>query len=134
MPDRDTALRKYKAHADTYTSRFLLRTLENRRRNIARLGLTNDQIVIDAGCGTGLSFPLLQECIGPDGRIVGIEQSPEMLNQAERLVDQSAWRNVVLIQAPVEEAVHSRGGGCCSLLRDPRHHAHAARFGKCSRT
>lgn len=105
MPDRDTAIRKYKAQADTYTSRFLLRTLENRRRNIARLGLMNDQIVIDAGCGTGLSFPILQECIGPDGRIVGIEQSPEMLKQAERLVDQCAWRNVVLIHAPVEEAV-----------------------------
>jgi len=28
-----------------------------------------------------------------------------MLQQAERLVDQFAWRNVVLIHAPVEEAV-----------------------------
>jgi precorrin-6B methylase 2 len=65
----------------------------------------NDQIVIDAGCGTGLSFPILQKCIGPDGRIVAIEQSPEMPKQAEHLEDQSAWRNVVLIHAPVEEAV-----------------------------
>jgi demethylmenaquinone methyltransferase/2-methoxy-6-polyprenyl-1,4-benzoquinol methylase len=98
MPDRKAALRKYRAHADTYTSRFLLRTLENRRRNIARLGLTNSQIVIDAGCGTGLSFPILQEYIGPEGKIVGIEQSPEMLKQAERLVDRFTWRNVVLIR------------------------------------
>jgi hypothetical protein len=34
MPDRDTAIRKYKAQADTYTSRLLLRTLENRRSKL----------------------------------------------------------------------------------------------------
>jgi precorrin-6B methylase 2 len=52
-----------------------------------------------------LSFPILQERIGPGGKIVGIEQSPEMLREADLQVNRFAWRNVVLIQAPAEEAV-----------------------------
>jgi ubiquinone/menaquinone biosynthesis C-methylase UbiE len=83
MPDRQAALRKYKVHADAYTIRFQLRTQESRRKNIARLELRNGEIVIDIGCGTGLSFPILQERIGPAGKIVGIEQSGEMLKHAE---------------------------------------------------
>jgi hypothetical protein len=47
MPDRQAALRKYKVHADAYTIRFQLRTQESRRKNIARLELTNGEIVID---------------------------------------------------------------------------------------
>jgi precorrin-6B methylase 2 len=105
MPDRQAALRKYKVHADAYTIRFQLRTQESRRRNIARLELTNGEVVIDVGCGTGLSFPILQERIGPAGKIVGIEQSREMLKHAELQADRFGWSNVVLIQAPAEEAV-----------------------------
>jgi precorrin-6B methylase 2 len=105
MPDRQKALRKYRSHAGSYTNRFLLRTQESRRRNIARLELTNGGVVIDVGCGTGLSFPILQEPIGTSGKIVGIEQSPEMLREAELQVNRFGWRNVVLIQAPAEEAV-----------------------------
>jgi precorrin-6B methylase 2 len=105
MPNRQKALRKYRAHAGSYTNRFLLRTQDSRRRNIARLELTNGGVVIDVGCGTGLSFPILRERIGTSGKIVGIEQSPEMLREAELQVNLFGWRNVVLIQAPAEEAV-----------------------------
>jgi precorrin-6B methylase 2 len=105
MPDRQAALRKYRAHAGSYTNRFLLRTQEGRRKNIARLGLTKGRVVMDVGCGTGLSFPILQECIGPGGMIFGIEQSPEMLREAELQVNRFGWLNVVLIQAPAEEAI-----------------------------
>ncbi|MFX8230985.1 class I SAM-dependent methyltransferase, partial [Acinetobacter baumannii] len=55
-------------------------------------------------CGTGLSFDLLQRRIGPAGRIVGIEQSAEMLARARHRVQAEGWRNVELIHAPVEEA------------------------------
>jgi SAM-dependent methyltransferase len=131
MPDRQKALRKYSAHAGSYTNRFLLRTQESRRRNIARLELTNGGVVIDVGCGTGLSFPILQERIGTSGKIVGIEQSPEMLREAELQVNRLGWRNVVLIQAPAEEAV-IQVGGRRGFLYNPRHHANAASFAECS--
>ena len=61
-------------------------------------------VVLDVGCGTGLSFPLLEEAIGPRGLIIGIEQSPDMLTRARRRVEDSGWRNVTLIESPVEEA------------------------------
>ncbi len=105
MPDREAALRKYRAHAGSYDARYRLITQASRRRNIARLALNESDTVIDAGCGTGFSFPMIEEAIGPAGTIVGIEQSVEMLQQAREHVDHQGWRNVVLIHAPVEEAI-----------------------------
>jgi ubiquinone/menaquinone biosynthesis C-methylase UbiE len=60
--------------------------------------------VIDVACGTGLTFPLLEEAVGDSGSIVGIELSPEMISQAHDRVTAHGWRNVRLIEAPVEEA------------------------------
>jgi ubiquinone/menaquinone biosynthesis C-methylase UbiE len=105
MPDREAALRKYRAHADSYDARYRLVTQESRRRNLARLALNELDTVIDAGCGTGFCFPMIEEMIGPAGRIVGIEQSAEMLKQARKQVDDQGWRNVMLIHAPVEDAI-----------------------------
>jgi ubiquinone/menaquinone biosynthesis C-methylase UbiE len=61
--------------------------------------------VIDVGCGSGLSFEVLQQRVGPDGTIVGIDAAPDMLDLARRLVAERGWGNVVLVEAPVEEAV-----------------------------
>jgi SAM-dependent methyltransferase len=60
--------------------------------------------VLDVGCGTGLSLPLLQQRIGPRGAIVGIEQSPEMIERARERVARQGWRNVTLVCSPVESA------------------------------
>ena len=75
-----------------------------RRRAISKLTLGAGDVVLDAGCGTGLSFPLLRERIESGGRIIGIEQSAPMLERARDLVDANQWRNVKLISSPVEEA------------------------------
>ncbi|MCY1373998.1 Methyltransferase domain protein [compost metagenome] len=56
------------------------------------------------GCGTGLSFPLLAEAVGPHGRIVGIEQCPEMLVKARERLASVGPCEVSLINAPVESA------------------------------
>ncbi|MBC8056395.1 MAG: class I SAM-dependent methyltransferase, partial [Rhizobiales bacterium] len=58
----------------------------------------------DAGCGTGLSLPLLRAAVGPRGDVVGIEQCPEMLTRARACIAQRGWRNVRLIEASVEDA------------------------------
>jgi ubiquinone/menaquinone biosynthesis C-methylase UbiE len=60
--------------------------------------------VLDVACGTGLSFQLLEEAIGPSGRLISIEQSPEMLALAERRVAAHGWENVTLIGASAEAA------------------------------
>ena len=75
-----------------------------RRRAIDLLRLRVGETVIDAGCGTGLSLRLLLEAVGSEGRVTGIDQSPEMLARAREKVQAEGWQNVTLIQAPVEDA------------------------------
>jgi SAM-dependent methyltransferase len=103
-PDRNAALAQYRRRAGVYDLElFLFEPI--RRRAIERLGLARGDVVIDVGCGTGLSFEQLVARVGDGGRVIGIEQSPEMIEQARRRVGEHRWRNVQLVNAPVEEAV-----------------------------
>lgn len=102
-PDRRAALAQYRARAAVYDLELALFE-PIRRQAIARLALQPGQTVLDIGCGTGLSLPLLEAGVGLQGRIVGIEQSPEMLARARQRVRAHGWRNVRLVCAPAEEA------------------------------
>lgn len=102
-PDRSAALAQYRRRAGVYDLELALFE-PVRRRAIERLGLRPGDVIVDAGCGTGLSFGPLIACVGAKGRVVGIEQSPEMIERARQRVREHGWRNVRLIQAPVEEA------------------------------
>jgi len=75
-----------------------------RQLAVDKLRLQPGQTVIDVGCGTGLSFGLLEAAIGPAGRIIAIEQSPDMMDVARRRVADNGWDNIKLIQACAEEA------------------------------
>lgn len=66
------------------------------------LGLQPGEVVLDVGCGTGLSIALLRGGVGPDGRVYGCDHSPDMLGKARRRVAEAAWDNVCLIEAPVQ--------------------------------
>jgi len=102
-PDRETALEQYRRRAGVYD--LELAFFEPiRRRAIASLGLRPGEVVLDVGCGTGLSLALLRQGVGPRGRVVGIEQSPEMIEQARRRVTRARWSRVTLIRSPVESA------------------------------
>ena len=56
------------------------------------------------GCGTGLSFEPIQRAVGPEGQIIGVELSPEMLARAREKVTANGWQNVTLVEAAAEEA------------------------------
>lgn len=49
---------------------------------IAELDLPGGGLVLDAGCGTGRAFPHLRAAVGPDGRVVGADVTPEMIRSA----------------------------------------------------
>ena len=102
-PDRNAALAQYRRRAGVYDLELALFE-PIRRLAIARLDLGPGEVVFDVGCGTGLSLPLLRQGVGPKGRIVGIEQSPEMLEQARRRVARGRWSRVTLVCSPVEDA------------------------------
>jgi demethylmenaquinone methyltransferase/2-methoxy-6-polyprenyl-1,4-benzoquinol methylase len=59
--------------------------------------------VVDIACGTGLNFSLIEQAIGPGGRIVGVDLTDAMLAQAERRIEANGWRNVSLVQADAAE-------------------------------
>ena len=69
---------------------------------IRRLDLKPGESVLDLGCGTGLSFDTLQQGVGPEGRIIGVELSPEMLEIAHEKVERNGWENVTLIQGDAQ--------------------------------
>ncbi len=70
-----------------------------RLRAVRALGLRHGDFVIDVACGTGLNFALIQEAIGPEGRIVGVDLTDAMLARAQERVEANGWRNVSLLQA-----------------------------------
>ena len=55
-----------------------------REQMIRDLRLKQGSFVVDAGCGPGLWTPLLAQHIGPEGRILGIDISPEALVTAQK--------------------------------------------------
>ena len=75
-----------------------------RRRAVEHLALQPGQVVLDIGCGTGMSLDLLQLAVGPSGRVIGVDQSHEMLEQARRRVEHSGWDQVELVCSPVQDA------------------------------
>ncbi len=97
------ALRQYRSRARIYDLELALFE-PVRRRAIDLLHLKNGDRVLDVGCGTGLSFSALEGLVGREGSIVGIEQSPEMLERARARAAENRWKNVALISASVEEA------------------------------
>jgi SAM-dependent methyltransferase len=102
-PDHSAALAQYRRRAGVYDIELAL--FEPVRRGaVERLALRAGDVVFDVGCGTGLSLPLLQPLVGAKGRIVGIEQSPEMIKLAYERVSRHGWKNIDLIEASVEAA------------------------------
>ena len=53
-----------------------------RKRAIRSLALGDGDTVVDVGCGTGLNFSLLQEQVGLRGRIIGVDLTDAMLDEA----------------------------------------------------
>lgn len=98
---RDRDMRPaYTSFADVYEQRTA--AYEGwRRRLVGMLPIHAGDVVLDVGCGTGLCFPLLEAKIGSAGRLIGIDESRDMLRVASDHVKDNAWANVELITAPV---------------------------------
>ena len=94
----------YRSHAGQYDQRT--RTFQHwREKLVTRLAVGLGDTVLDIGCGTGLCMPGLQHKIGPTGTIIGIDAAPDMLDLAAQRISDNGWRNVHLINAPVDQAV-----------------------------
>ena len=98
----------------------------HRRRAVQALRLRPGDTVVEIGCGTGLNFPLIEQRIGPEGRIVGVDMTDAMLARAQHRIETNGWSNVSLVQAEAAEFEFPPGTDAIlatyahSLLPEPR--------------
>lgn len=102
---REHLIETYRRTARRYdiTSQLYQPQWAHRRRAIRAMRLRPGDTVVEIACGTGLNFPLVQQEIGPEGRILGVDLTDAMLAQAERRVEANGWSNVSLVQADAAE-------------------------------
>ena len=97
---RQPAYREHARSYDRQTGAFQ----RYRRAVVEALPVRRGQVVLDVGSGTGLCSGLLRDKVGPRGRVVGIEASPQMAAVAREHIAAEGWRNVTVVQSPAEEA------------------------------
>jgi demethylmenaquinone methyltransferase/2-methoxy-6-polyprenyl-1,4-benzoquinol methylase len=73
-----------------------------RLRAIGALLLQPGDVVLDAGCGSGFGFAPVLEAIGPAGRLLAFDHSPELLAVARARIAQAGWSNVELKEGAAE--------------------------------
>ena len=100
-PDAERSVESYRRLAARYDA-SCERVMPVREETVALLDLQPGDVAVDVASGTGLSFPLPMEAIGPTGHLIAIEHSPEMMALARKRVEAAGWRNVTLIEAAVE--------------------------------
>lgn len=80
-----------------------LRISTYRKKAVEYLNLKRGDCVVDLGCGTGLSFGLIMDKIGSEGKLTGVDISSAMLSIAKDKVSAAKWNNVELIHSDIEE-------------------------------
>ena len=61
------------------------------------------EVVVDLGCGGGLDVFLAAQKVGPTGKAIGIDMTPEMLELARRNAAQSGVSNAEFHQATIDK-------------------------------
>ena len=104
LSQNELSIRRYRRRAAGYDASAAL-TMPLRLRAIASLHLHAGQVVLDVGAGTGLSYAPLLDALGPTGRVLAFEQSPEMFEQATQRVGQQGWTQRVWHRNEAAETV-----------------------------
>jgi ubiquinone/menaquinone biosynthesis C-methylase UbiE len=69
--------------------------LQERRQTVDDLNLKPGDVVLDLGCGPGLWTHLLAEKVKPNGRVVGVDFSPDLINYAVENLKKDPLKNII---------------------------------------
>ncbi len=61
------------------------------------------EVVVDLGCGGGLDIFLASPKVGPEGRAIGIDMTPEMIERARRNAEKGDYTNVEFHLARIDK-------------------------------
>ena len=88
--------RRYDISANLY---YLIgfREMAYRSQAVQALRLRPGDTVVEVGCGTGLNLALLCRSVGTTGRVIGIDLTDQMLEQARHRIERNGWSNVELV-------------------------------------
>jgi len=104
-PSRRKSLAQYRQHARSYDSSFSVVSVRPvYRRALSRLAPHPGETIVDVACGTGLNLTALRNAVGPAGRVIGVEPSPDMLAVARARLAERDWVNVELVESAAEDA------------------------------
>jgi arsenite methyltransferase len=60
------------------------------------------QVVLDLGCGAGTDLLIAAQMVGPEGRAIGVDMTPTMLDRARESAAEMGLENVELHQSLIE--------------------------------
>jgi len=60
------------------------------------------QTILDLGCGAGFDTLLAAQMVGPNGKVIGIEMTPEMIAKARKNAEILGLANVELVLGAIE--------------------------------
>jgi SAM-dependent methyltransferase len=90
-----------------------------RRAAADALDLSPGDTVVEMGCGSGANLPYLRERVGPEGRVVGVDLTPELLVRAGERSPEAALLRGDATRPPVEAADAVLGTFVTGMFADP---------------
>jgi len=70
---------------------------------IRHAGLRPGEGVLDLGCGGGIDTLLAARAVGPSGRVIGLDMTPEMAERARRNAQEAGLGNVEIREGLMEQ-------------------------------
>lgn len=70
---------------------------------VALASLQTGEVVLDLGSGAGFDAFLASKRVGPEGRVIGVDMTPEMLERARGLAVRHGYTNVEFRQGDIEQ-------------------------------
>lgn len=66
-------------------------------------GLVPGEVVLDLGCGAGIDTLLAALAVGPTGKVVGLDMTPEMIDRARKHASLAGAAHVEIVEGVMEE-------------------------------